>query len=538
MKKNEISIKAKNIPPFAKKQLQLKGGKFSAGAGAYYGASRTRRATYGWKPGLGDADADTLPDQKELIARSRDMVRNVPVATGALMTNQLHIVGSGLKMQSTINRNVLQMSEEDAAALQKVIESEWGLWADNLDCSLNRKANFAGNQSLVLRSALESGDVFVLLPYELRRTSPYGLKLQLIEADRVSNKDNTRNTTSLAGGVHTDKQGAPTAYDIRTTNPGSEKSFGNNWTTVEAFNKAGRPNILHVYEQLRPDQTRGMPYLAPITEIIKQLSKYTNAEIAAAVINSCFTVFVKSPSGNVTLSPLAKNETQDQSNDSDYKLESGAIIDLAEGDDVVFADPKRPNQNFDSFVISLYRQIGAALSIPYELLVYQFTSSYSASRSAMLLAWKMFITRRIWLENHFCNLVYERWFEEAVLLGRVVAPGFMEDLAIRAAYLQNHWVGPNPGQIDPVKETNAALARINGRLSSHEAETAAMGKDWDKVISQIAYEETTMKEKGVSFVGEGTSGGSGQAIINAEAQADSEDNEDSDNDSDDQEDSE
>lgn len=524
-KKESINVNPESIPAFAQKQRVTKGGKFQTRAGTYYGGSSTRRGTSGWLPPQGDADADTLTDRVKIINRSRDLIRNAPIATGAINTNQLHVVGSGLTMQSRINRHVLNITAKDAQRKQNIIESEWRLWADSLDCSYNRKGNFNDNVNLVLRGALEAGDIFALLPFEMRNTSPYGLKIQLVEGDRVCNTSGVRNTKHLAGGIHTNSKGAPVAYDIRTTNPGSEKNFERKWKTVQAFSATGRRRVIHVYEQLRPDQSRGMPYLAPIIEIIKQLSKYTNAEIAAAVINSYFTVFLKSNDGDSELAPYAMTEeTGYDSSDQDYKLGMGAFITLSNDESVEFADPKRPNRNFDSFLMAMLRQIGAALSIPYELLNYQFSSSYSASRSAMLLAWKMFKTRRTWLENHFCNLVYEAWMEEAVLRGRIDAPGFMEDFAVRAAYLQNKWVGPNPGQIDPTKETTAALDRIGGRLTTIAGESAAIGEDFDRNIEQIAYEEETMREKGVEYVGQGARDGAG---------AGTEDTPDDDDDSDD-----
>lgn len=517
MEKDKI-VKFDSLPAFAQKQRVTKGGKFSARAGTYHGGSHSRRGVAGWQPPQGDADADTLTDRQGIVNRSRDLVRNTPIAAGAINTNALHVVGSGLTMQSRLNRHILGLNEQEAAKKQNLIESEWKLWSNSLDCSYNRKGTFNDTVNLVLRGALESGDIFALLPFEMRNTSPYGLKIQLVESDRVCNRDGKKNTKNLAAGVHTNDRGQPVAYDIRTTNPGTEKSFEREWKQVQAFSATGRRRVLHIYEQLRPDQTRGMPYLAPIIEIIKQLSKYTNAEIAAAVVNSYFTVFLKSPDGDTELSPYAMtDETNVAADDQDYKLGMGAFITLSNDESVEFADPKRPNQHFEAFMQAMLRQIGAALSIPYELLNYQFSSSYSASRSAMLLAWKMFKTRRTWLENHYCNLVYEAWFEEAVLRGRVPAPGFMEDFAIRAAYLQNKWVGPSPGQIDPTKETTAALDRIGGRLSTISEESAAIGGDFDQNVVQIAYEENTMDALNVKHIGLGARGSTGALIANAEA---------------------
>jgi len=492
-------INTNALPDFVRRKLELNG-TVSAQAGAYHGGSRKRRQSHGWKPGGGDADADTLFDLASLRERSRDLLRNQPIATGAINTNCVNVVGSGLKMQSRIDRKVLGMDEDPAEEWQRNTEREWKSWADNLDCSLDRGGNFADITNLVFRSALESGDVFALLANVVRPTSPYGLKIQLIEADRVRNENDTQDKTELTAGVEKDSFGAPKRYHISTTHPGTVKTpYARKWDKRDVFTKSGRRNIIHVYEKLRPDQTRGVPYLAPVTELLKQLGKFTNAEIMSAVINSYFTVFVKSPDGDTGLAPFQPTtETGGKASDDDYKMGMGAFVKLANGESVEFADPKRPNQNFDQFVEAIFRQIGTALGLPFEVLVQHFQKSYSAARTSMLLAWKMFSTRRSWLVNHFCDPVYEAWMEEAVLRGRVAAPGFLDDPIIRQAYLGNTWIGPSPGQIDPVKETKAAGERIGLRLTTRSGEAAAIGEDFDQNIEQSAREEKQIKDLGLA----------------------------------------
>jgi capsid protein len=50
-------------------------------------------------------------------------------------------------------------------------------------------------------------------------------------------------------------------------------------------------------DHLRINQARGVPYLAPVIEALKQLDRYTESEIMAAVVNSFFAVFIKSKLG-------------------------------------------------------------------------------------------------------------------------------------------------------------------------------------------------------------------------------------------------
>lgn len=223
----------------------------------------------------------------------------------------------------------------------------------------------------------------------------------------------------------------------------------------------GRRNVLHIMADVeRPAQRRGVPMLAPVIEALKQLSRYSEAELMAAVVSGMFTVFVKS---NTPDSPLATAFNPAMQVDKDpnaYEMGNGSIVALDEGEEVQIADPSRPNPNFDPFVIAICRQIGAALEIPYELLVKNFTASYSASRASLLEAWKMFRMRREWLVGNFCQPIYEEWLTEAVLKGRVQAPGFFDDPAIRAAWCGAEWFGDAQGQLDPLKEANAAKVRV------------------------------------------------------------------------------
>lgn len=191
----------------------------------------------------------------------------------------------------------------------------------------------------------------------------------------------------MSGGVKKDSYGAPLAYHIMDQHPGSIMGLKKrSWTIVPAFGEAsGRRNVLHLFWQIRPGQTRGVPYLAPVIEPLKQLDRYTEAELMAAVISGMFTVFIKSETGDGDLSPMSPSaEVGGKTTDEDYKLASGAIVGLAPGEDIAVADPKRPNTAFDSFVMVVLRQIGRLLELPFEVLVKHFTASYSAARSTLL----------------------------------------------------------------------------------------------------------------------------------------------------------
>lgn len=463
-------------------------------AGQWLGGSTLRNQTLNWLPYGGSPDTDMLVDRRWLRNRSRDMQRNMPLARGAINTVVTSSVGTGLSLRVRIEAAALGMTPEGAREWQETTESEFSLWADNPSmCDAERTLDFYQIQALAFRSALESGDVFAPLPMVPRPGMPYDLKIQLVEADRVTNKGYAPDMAMLFGGVQRDNMGAPVAYHIARRHPGGMMSLSDQeWDIIPAFGaKTGRRNVVHLFDKLRPGQGRGIPYLAPVVETLKQLSDYTDGELRAALVASLFTVFVKTDTG-FGLDPDSTGfaSSGPQPTGSNVKLGSGAIVDLAPGEDVTMANPGRPNPAFDGFVLALLRQVGVALELPFEVLVKHFNSSYSASRAALLEAWRFFKGRRAWLAAMFCQPVYEAFMDEAVALGRISAPGYFDDPLLRAAYLRADWVGDSQGQIDPLKEVQATKERLALLLTTYSDETAALnGQDWEDVVERRKFEE-------------------------------------------------
>ena len=447
---------------------RLKGRVMMAEVGGYAGGKRDRRATRNWRPKQTSVNEELSYDLPDLRTRSRDLARNVPIATGAINTVVTSVVGDGLVLQSQIDQEALGLTPDQAESWQRQAEREFAIWSRRPD--FTSRLNFDELQELVFRAVLESGDIFVARRRRKDRQDTYGLKLQLIEADRVSNENNGSNSSTLVDGIELDTDGVPVAYHISSRHPDDVgRGVKREWRRFEAGSSlTGQPQILHLYKQLRPDQARGIPYLSPVVEAIKQLGDYAEAEVRAAVISAMFTVFVKpgmvSDDGDADF--VGTTDGVDPT--SEIALGNGAIVDLGPNEDVVFADPKRPNTAFDGFVTAMSRHIGVALELPYEMLLKSFTASYSASRAALEMAWQMFRTRRSWLAWKFCQPVYEWVITEAVASGRLSAPGYFDDPIIREAWLGSDWIGPSRIQLDPGKEAAADLIDLGMGVTTRQ----------------------------------------------------------------------
>jgi len=246
----------------------------------------------------------------------------------------------------------------------------------------------------------------------------------------------------------------------------------------------------------RPEQYRGVSYLAQVIEPLLQMRRYTESELMAALVESFFTAFIKTEA-NPNDMPFNEVSPQDQvSRDpNEYEMGPGVINIMNPGEDVTFADPKRPSNGFDAFMRALCEQVGAALEIPADLLLKAFNASYSASRAALLEAWKAFKMRREWFTSDFCRPIYEIWMSEAVAKGRISAPGFFTDPIIRAAWLGSEWIGPSQGQLDPVKEITAEILAIGEGITTREQATIKLnGGHWDSNIEELARENQRLAE--------------------------------------------
>lgn len=489
-------------------------GSYSKGYGEA-GASTRKRALKGFNAMSGSPREDIDYNNYTLRQRGRMLYMSAPIATSAIKTNRTNTIGMGLKLNPRIDRDILGLTAEQAESWEKKTKAEFALWANKKrNCDATGINDFYEMQQLCFVSWLTSGDVFILKKDKEVMNCPYSLKLMVVEADRCSTPEssytfgfnltdgkNENNGNRIYDGVEIDSDGAVVAYHIRNTYPYEVKAEPTQWQRVVAYGeKTGLPNVIHLMNSERPDQYRGVTYLAPVIEYLLQIRRYTESELTAALVESFFTAFIKTDSGDPTEMPFNEVGDGQPGEDSasydpnEYELGPGTVNVMNPGEDVVFADPKRPANGFDGFVKTIAKQIGAALEIPYDLLLKEFNASYSASRAALLEAWKSFKMYRQWFATDFCQPVYELWMCEAVARGRISAPGFWNDPLIREAWLKTEWIGPSQGQLDPIKEVNAEILAVANGFTTHEdAAVRLNGSDWNSNVEKLEREQKKMQ---------------------------------------------
>lgn len=526
MSRRRKSNKARARMPTSKEAAQIKNSGYSEG-----GASRTSSILKSYLPVRSSAKSDIDANLPLLRSRSADQAINTPIGAAAIQTSAIHTIGAGLKLFPRIRYQELGLSHEEARTWQKKTRREFDLWASSKHSDLYRRNNFYDLQDMAYIAYLVDGDAFALFRRKPpTHYMPYSLRLQILEGNRISNpmdgsfpgglgpfavemvSPDTGNR--IVSGVEIDADGAVEAYWVCNKVQGDpvEAAKIEKWVRVKAFGDlSGMPNIVQICHDIRSEQYRGVPYLAPVIETLKQVSRYTNAELTAAIIKSFFALFfTNNPSGASDMpapSTYGMGEGREGYDPnapvvdvSEYGLGPGTLNALPAGVDVKAVDAGRSMSTFDAFVSQLVKQIGAAIGVPYEVIMKNFTSSYSASRAAMLQAWEEFKLRRTWFARDFCQPVYEVWLTEAIAIGRIEAPGFFDDPAIRAAWCHADWYGPTMSILDPVKDITGSALRVQYGLSTREREAAEMtGTDFEENLDQLAWEKERIDALGLSM---------------------------------------
>lgn len=340
--------------------------------------------------------------------------------------------------------------------------------------------------------------------------------MMVIDPDRVSNPNLVFDQASRKGGVDLGPWGEPLAYHIRSAHPGDYGVIGAfpwKWDRIPRFYSNGRWSVVHAFEPKRAGQVRGEPPLAPIIKKLHMITRYDQAELQAAALNAVLAATVSSPNDHEQLAA----SMGDTSGGKDVALSGlqdarlgfyeqrgldmpGVRVNyLFPEDKLELTRPGHPNPAFEAFERVALRNVAASAGLSYEQMTGDFSqSNYSSFRGALLEVWRGFTARKDNWASLYKGPHYSNWLEEAFELGHINYPkGAPRFRDARAAYTAAVWIGPARGQVDEVKESNAALIRIAGGLSTYEAECAQMGKDHLEVFDERARERAEMKKRGL-----------------------------------------
>ena len=494
--------------------------------GAFEGAKRLDRDLAMWSPALRSADLDLLPEKSTLDARARDIARNDGYIQSAIDINRDGIVGSAYLVNSKPAYKVLGLDDKWAEEFQEETEEKFTLLAESPNNWLDAARLNTLTELVRLAVGVHSagGEILAAAEWIREPHRPYNTAVQMIDTDRLSNPNGEMDTQFMRGGVERNRYGAPDAYHFLMAHP-SDYTLGDDsyrWKRVPIRKPWGRMQVIHIYEQSRPDQSRGVSAMVAALKEMKITKKFRDVVLQNAVVNATYAASIESdlPSdvvmqqmggGNLGkaaienfageyLGAIAKYTN----NSRNMHIDGVKIPHFFPGTRLQLRPAGQPGGVGTEFETSLLRYIAAALGISYEELSRDFSkTNYSSARAAMNTTWKHLQAKKKVVADKFASHIFRLWMEEALNKGRLsTAPKnavalWYENPEYADAFSSCEWIGASRGQIDELKETQAAVLRLKYNLTTQEDELARLGKDWRKVALQRKREIALNKEYGL-----------------------------------------
>jgi lambda family phage portal protein len=440
-----------------------------------------------------------------------------------------HIVGSMYLLNASPNIEVLGLDEKWAEEFQAEVEAKFMLAAESEDnwFDASRRNTLTGLVRLATGVYATGGEVLATAEWSRETIRPFKTMVQFVDCDRLSTPWDKQGVQDerVRGGIKQNRYGAPVGYYIRDAHP-SDVGFTTEtmtWTYVPVRKPWGRMQVCHIQEQMRIDQSRGVADIVAGLKETRIAKKFRDITLQQAVVAAMYAASIESdlPSeavfnsmgaGNLSAGAAAAAYAGDYlsaiakyaGSSKHMQIDGVRIPHFFPGTRLQVRQVGAPGGVGQEFEQSLLRYLAAILGVSYEELSRDFSkTNYSSARAAMVGTWRFMQSRKKAVADRMANFIYLLWLEEQLNAGEITAmprnaPNFYEPL-MKEAYGQATWIGAARGQIDELKETQAAVLRIKYGLSTHEDELARMGKDWRKVYVQLERERKERELRGIEL---------------------------------------
>ena len=475
-----------------------------------------------WLPWIRSPDAEITQFRDRMVARSRDQVRNDGRSSGAITRILDNTVGASLRLSAMPDYRALRLISGAAFDIQwakefaSAVEARWRLFSNDINHynDVSRQLTVSQQLRLALRHKLIDGEDLIVnhwMPERVGRgAAQYATAFLVVDPDRLSNPMQMVDTKHLRGGVEVDDNAVPIAYHIRRAhqNDWYNAVESMEWERVIAEDDDGWRRVIHDFERDRAGQNRGIGVFVPVLAHAKMLARYYGIELQAAALAASIGTYITSPYDPAEVQDAIAPDHElkfYQSLRKDWNDERPAMFNgvrvpaLAPGEDIKALTSDHPHNGFTEFVHEMQGCVASALGVPVEQVSQDWSrSNYSNMRGSMLEGWKTLIRRRLEFSAGTATPMYAVWLRESMENDELPLPNGAPDFIEAAtAFAGCSWLGPARGWVDPVKEPQGSILKMDAALTSLKHEAAEQGADWEELLDQRQIEIEAFRERNI-----------------------------------------
>ena len=347
---------------------------------------------------------------------------------------------------------------------------------------LTSRHTFGSMQQLVAWREFFDGDIFLIKTRGQDVSGKWWPRIQLVEAHLCKTPPNRMSDEgkTIVDGVEIDANGRPTGYWIQTS------------SDVNQFKFYDSTSVIHIFDQDRANQKRGVSKIAAAMQFLHQLSDLQELELSAARDGAEKSTFVKTANGQLppayssagkfrdTVLKSAEAATTDETRLRDAI--GGRLVAIGPNDEVTQFNPARPTEATRALWDYLTSAACSVAGIPITVAFSEWVENKqgTALRADYAIAAQNFKAQ---------SAVYAAAFREVIIY--VLGWGIATEVNLAdppADWTNITYTSPRSVDVDIGRNSAARINELRVGLTSHESEYAANGLDArNEITKQIRF---------------------------------------------------
>jgi lambda family phage portal protein len=467
--------------------------------------ARIDNAASQWLATANSINEELRYDLDLLRRRARELVNNNDYAAKFVGMVKDNIVGhGGIRLQMRVEDGPGKSDNMANAA----IEQAWAEWSQV--CDITGQMSFTEMCSHLVGSLPADGEFLVRIVKGAEAGNRFGFALQAIDVDRI---DTTMHGQYLGNtvimGVEVNAYRKPVALHVFEAHPNDGERSSRRRVRLSL------DDTLHRFKVTRPEQMRGVPWVAPGMLSLHHLGGFKLSALLAAEHGANHFGFFTTPDG---APPAIGGEVQN--GQTITVSQPGTFDTLPAGTRFEQYDSKYPSDNFGPFVKTTLQRIATGWRVAYHSLANDLEGvSFSSIRSGTLEERDRWMADQEWFISVFAEPVFKQWLQYSLLAGTITMPnGSALPAAKLAKFSRHEWQPRRWEWVDPQADMNAKILAVKAGIMSPQDLSAAMGLDFEDTVKAIGKAQELAKQYGVQLTAyEGAPGA--QTAANAGAQA-------------------
>lgn len=423
--------------------------------------------------------------------RSRDANRNDWAGESSTQKWSTALIGIGIQARFPRIKNLTR---------RKAIVD---LWSDFVRwCDADGVNNAYAQQTLATRAFVTDGEVFGRKRSRFPSDGlPVPMQVQVLEADMCPLMDayawpGLPVGSTIRSGIELNNRGQRIAYWFFKEHPGDRQFTVTDPSTLV---RVAASEVIHMFEQKRAGQLRGVSMLAPVLTRLRNIGDYEDTTLERQKIANLFVGFI---TRNLpSMDPDDPNSGALTGLEQDIDIPSGAgliplkpglIQELEDGQQFNFANPPEAGTTYSAYLRTAHMGTAAAAGIPYELFSGDIANISDRTLRVIINEFRRLAEQRQWqiVIPQWCQRVVD-WFADAAVLAGLVGLDEVDDVR-RCEHAPHGWA-----YIHPTQDVQGKALEVSNGFRSRSSVIAERGDDPDTVDTERAADQKRNDDLGL-----------------------------------------